>query len=244
MPDKKRVFLGVDQYFPELHSMILAQGHDKPLPGVIGLKIDSTAEQTGARPALTQIPQGYKRWVDLKLFGTPPNVARRVAAFAAAASALTPHYLTVAAEIGPRGVRAAVDARGNINIVVVPMLSTTTPQECLSQHGRSIELVTASNIMMALEAGAQALTCPAHLLPILQDELRCQQNYKPFVIATGIRVNLHAKSEHYEPRRPEWAIQHGAHAVVMESEVLGAEHPLAALAAVNQRLAAADKKAA
>jgi orotidine-5'-phosphate decarboxylase len=210
---------------------------------MLGVKICSEIELRGITGAYPIPRGGLDVFADLKLYGTAADIARRVDNLA---RTKIPNYLTVAGDATEAGVSAAVKAAGSMQIVVVPMLSTMTPAMCFAHYHRGVELVFLDRVVMALEARASAITCPAWLLQNLNAELAYHSYKRPFVIATGIR--MHPKQwekpgDHWEPQTPEWALQNGADAVIMENDILGAFSPADAYDEAIRRIAMVEKVA-
>lgn len=209
-----------------------------PMQGVWGVKVGNHVLKHGLEATLSQLSGKINVFVDLK-HGDVDSRMDSIYEIYENMRGLAPMFVSVAGDIRP----VSLDCRTRLRpmLVVVPLRSDMTEEDCRREYGCSrIERVERVCLKASL-GKVHATTCPASLLPSIG--MRLRYSFLHGVIATGARSRGVPGHEHIKPLTPEEALNHGATHVVIGREVNESPNPIATLKQLAGRCLAARKVA-
>lgn len=242
---KSRIFLDADLLFDSILSKYperleqmsyVKEFLAKLRPHIAGLKLGDAIDEHGVRTVFKHPLNSVAVFVDEKRHDTADRVERRVARYARLGS-YTPKYFTVSGDMSLEALKRVAAVRGDMHILLVPVLSDWTEEDCCYNYSMSAASVLFWRVHKAKEAGLQGITCPAYLLPALGNAQDLE------VMVTGVVSDNAAAHNHKNPRPPRFVLKHRMHNIVglvAGREVTGAPDPIAALVSINAECQAAS----
>ena len=204
-------------------------------PRVGALKVGLEAFTRWGPAAVEEAAAEGDVFLDLKLHDIPNTVAGAVAA----ARDLGARYLTVHAAGGPAMLAAAAEAaRGELALLAVTVL-THLDAAALSALDLPGEAAARADRWAALAAaaGLAGAVCSPQELAVLR-----ARRPRPFLLVTpGVRPAGSARDDQRRTATPAEAVGAGADLLVVGRPLTRAADPEAALAALAEELAAADR---
>lgn len=177
---------------------------------------------------------GAACFLDLKLHDIPATMERAVRA----AARLRVRYLTVHAAAGKQALRAASDARGDIQLLAVTVL-TSFDDASLADLGieTGAEQWTARLAAGAREAGVGGFVTS----PLECARLRTLVGHEACLVTPGIRPQGTQHDDQQRIATPAAAIRAGANLLVVGRPIRNAEDPLATARAILAEVDEASK---
>lgn len=192
---------------------------------------------TAAGPALVEklVAKGFDVFLDLKFHDIPNTVAQACSA-AARLGVWMLNVHTLGGQKMMRAAREAVEKSAHRPLLIgVTVLTSHSAGDLLEIGlGGEPELQVLRLARLAKQSGLDGVVCSAQEASRL-----CQENGSDFCLVTpGIRPAGSAAGDQQRVMTPTQAIQAGAHYLVIGRPITQAADPMAALAAINQELAA------
>jgi len=192
---------------------------------------------TAAGPRLVEelVHAGYDVFLDLKYHDIPNTVAQACRA----ATGLGVWMLNVHALGGRAMMEAARDAVAGAArrplLIAVTILTSHGPED-LAQIGVEGNPRSAAERLarLAAESGLDGVVCSAQEAPAL----RAARGQRFVLVTPGIRTAADAADDQKRTATPGEAVRNGASYLVIGRPVTKASDPIAALAAINQEIAA------
>lgn len=172
----------------------------------VGLELTSAIGLTQAVHLVKSY--GAKVFVDAKLHDIPNTIAGATRILAG----LEVDMFTVHATSGLKGLRAAVENRGQAAVLGVTVLTSMDEAETAAVYGRPLVDQVTALVTVALEARVQALICSPHDLSIIKMDDRFDRLPK---ITPGVRPVWASKADQARVMTPKQAIMAGASALVV-----------------------------
>jgi orotidine-5'-phosphate decarboxylase len=151
-----------------------------------------------------------------------PETLRKVTL---AIQALAPRYLNVHASAGPASIKAVIDNKGESQVLGVTVLTTISPDDCVSIFGETRNMKVRAFANMLLELGADGIICSAQELEYLAGypELAglkkvtpgIRPDWKVYAEKLGLPAPEVKKDDQVTAMTPAQAIEFGAHALVI-----------------------------
>jgi orotidine-5'-phosphate decarboxylase len=173
--------------------------------------------------------EGAKRiWLDQKLHDTPPTVAACVKAYARQRVDI----LTVHASGGVEMLRAALESAGDMEIWAVTLLSSLEESTVAQVYGtqRTPYQISYDLACLAKEAGIRTVVCSAKEIGQLSS---CPELKEIAFVVPGTRLSGVPSGGQRRTSTPAEAVRNGAAWIVLESEIIFADDPRAALKAAQ-----------
>lgn len=144
--------------------------------------------------------------------------------------------ITVMASTGRKSLQAAVQNRGEANIIGVSVLTSLSPEECKAIYGRIPSVQVSYFAEMLVETGAQAIVCS----PLELEVVRKSVGDKLFCITPGIRAKGAPADDQNRTMPAGDAVKAGADYLVIGRPIMAAEDPSGAARAFCDEIAAAQ----
>ena len=176
---------------------------------------------------------GNRLFIDAKLHDIPATVKGAVKALARMDAA----WINVHASAGPRALEAAVANKGTSLLFGVTVLTSHTPEECLSIFGEEPGEKVLQFANMLLDSKADGIICsPKELV-----ELRRRPQFDNFMIATpGVRPTWAATNDQKRVMTPGEAIRAGADYLVIGRPILDASDKAGAAQNIAEEIRLAE----
>ena len=182
-----------------------------------------------------------KIFLDLKLHDIPNTVAGAIRSVARSGAS----FVTVHAEGGRAMMRAAAEARDQINAsgrslrIVAVALLTSLANEDLRETGvdRSVHEIVSIRAALAQECGLDGVVCPVETVP----NVRARTSAEFTIICPGIRPSGETGGDQKRTATPAEAVFAGADYIVVGRPITKAPDPRKAVQAICAELAAAQE---
>jgi orotidine-5'-phosphate decarboxylase len=204
-------------------------------PYVGAFKVGSEfATRLGDRQSIELVKElgGKRVMFDRKYKDIPKTVERTVRVLAS----LDPWLCTVHASGNIAMLKAAVVARGNMNIAGVTVLTSMTDEECRSSYGDSSAAKVADFAQLLVLSGCQAIVCSPKELEVLADVPDAKSLLR---VIPGIRPEWAAPAGQTRFTTPAQAIRMGADFLVIGDPINSAKDPVDAAKRIADEIAGA-----
>ncbi|MBI4023141.1 orotidine-5'-phosphate decarboxylase [Candidatus Berkelbacteria bacterium] len=208
------------------------------VPGVWGVKFNDLLRRAGCQLVLSELRDrlsSARVMVDLKLHDIPNTVANDCKALAK----LGADIVTVHASGGREMIRAAVEAIGDSGWVIgITALTSLTVDDCDRIYRRRPDHLVSTLLREAQAGGAAGIVCSPQELDMLNQQSIPERRL--LRITPGIRPAGGGTAD--DQRRvgtPQYAIERGAHFLVVGRPITGADNPVEAARTIVAEIEAA-----
>jgi len=216
-PFKDRgIILDIDEADGGLRALL---GKSLPRPGIWGVKVGDCILKDGVIDALRGCAN-MNTFVDLKHGDTPDRMERIMEIYARLH--MPPTFVSVCGFWDEGMLSRAVHHAGPMQVIMVTVPSHWDDRVAIRGYRLTCDELLSDMEQKAYDAGVHGITCPAWLLPELQECTKKEMH----VVATGVRSRGMPVHNHAHPVSSAEAFKQGATHAVVGREITRSETPI------------------